>query len=331
MKTKGEILGAYIKDHLKTVLVFLLFMVLLFCVYGLYGLPWGPAVYGAILTAGVALVVSVWGFYSYLKSVKVLEDLKNQTVLHLEHFKKPTTLPEAYYQALLKKCEKDRSAQEEKARVQLEAATRYYTLWSHQIKTPLAAMDLLTQEEKPDLEAFRQELFRASQYVEMALNYQRLRSESSDLVFKKQRLSTLAKQAVKKTAPLFIYHKIGIHLDLGHSQVVTDEKWMVFILEQLLSNAVKYTQEGTVKIYELAGTLGGLVIEDTGIGILEEDLPRIFEWGYTGFNGRKTKNSTGIGLSLCRQAAEMLGYKIEIKSHVGIGTKVFISPVLTSV
>ena len=196
--------------------------------------------------------------------------------------------------------------------------TDYYTLWAHQIKTPIAAMRLLLQEEsRPELEG---ELLKIEQYVEMVLGYLRLGSDSTDYVFRECGLDALVRQSVRKYARLFILKKISLDFQETGRTVLTDEKWLSFVVEQLLSNAVKYTPEGgLVRVYGDGETL---VIADSGIGIRPEDLPRVFEKGFTGFNGREDKKSTGIGLYLCRQVLDRLNHRISITSRLGQGTLV---------
>lgn len=163
------------------------------------------------------------------------------------------------------------------------------------------------------------ELFKIEQYVEMVLQYLRLNSSINDFVLKEYVLDDILRQAVHKYAPMFIRKKLTLNYEPIETKVVTDEKWLVFVIEQILSNAIKYTKTGSISIYEEAGML---VIEDTGIGILEEDLPRIFENGYTGYNGRSDKKASGIGLYLCRQIFKKLGHKLSVESEAGKGTKV---------
>ncbi|MFR2848730.1 MAG: ATP-binding protein [Hungatella hathewayi] len=209
----------------------------------------------------------------------------------------------------------------ERGRAKREESSRYYTLWSHQIKTPVAAAHLLLQEETLDRPAMEQELFKMEQYVDMALQYQRLDKSGRDLVLQEYELEGLVKKAVKGLAAVFIYNRAALELGELAGQVLTDEKWFVFVLEQILSNAVKYAPKGKISVY-LSGDRKELVIEDNGIGIRPEDIPRVFEWGYTGSNGRLEKRSTGIGLYLCRQVMNMLGQSIRIESEEGVGTRV---------
>ena len=147
---------------------------------------------------------------------------------------------------------------------------------------------------------------------------------NTDLVFEKQELDALIHQAVRKYAPLFIRQKIALQYEDVHCQILTDEKWLEFVLEQVLSNALKYTRKGKIKIYMDPQSPKTLVIEDTGIGIAPEDLPRVFERGYTGYNGRTDKRTTGIGLYLCRQIMDRLSHTIRIESEMGVGTRVYL-------
>lgn len=169
------------------------------------------------------------------------------------------------------------------------------------------------------------ELFKTEQYVEMVLSYLRMEDMSSDLVLQWYSLDEIVRQAVKKYSTLFIMKKLPLEYRKCEGMVLTDEKWLVFVIEQLLSNALKYTTEGKIMIYREEGESGRLVIEDTGIGIQEEDLPRIFEKGFTGYNGRQDKKSTGIGLYLCKSICDKLNHGITVESEVGRGSRVYLS------
>lgn len=165
------------------------------------------------------------------------------------------------------------------------------------------------------------ELFKTEQYVEMVLTYVRMEDMSGDLMLKEYALDNLVKQALKKYSRMFAMQKLALHYEALRVTVTTDEKWLVFVLEQILSNALKYTVEGSISIYMEDDWL---VIEDTGIGICSEDLPRIFEKGFTGYNGRSDKKSTGIGLYLCKQIIEKLRCQIRVESKLGKGTRVLL-------
>ena len=309
----------------RQLLFFLLFFEGFLClIYGLYGLPWGPAGYTCLMTAVVTLGLLTAGFFRWKRKRRQLLILKRQAEQSLEtaDFPKAETPLEEIYQEIIREQEKRCQREQKESREKLVRSREYYTRWSHQIKTPIAAMELLLQEEPADVRALKRELLKTSQYVEMALSYQRMEGNGNDLVIQRYELRPVVMQAVKKVSPLLIHKHISFSAGDLSGEVLTDEKWLVFVLEQLLTNASKYTKEGgNVRIGQENGLL---VLRDTGIGIRPEDLPRIFEWGYTGYNGRLDKRSTGVGLALVKQVMEMLGNKIEIRSVLGEGTEVFL-------
>lgn len=309
----------------RQLLFFLLFFEGALClIYGLYGLPWGPAGYTCLVTAVVTLGFLMAGFFRWKRKRRQLLILKRQAEQSLEtaDLPKAETPLEKIYQEIIRDQEKRCQREQKESREKLVRSREYYTRWSHQIKTPIAAMELLLQEEPADVRALKRELLKTSQYVEMALSYQRMEGDGNDLVIQRYELRPVVMQAVKKVSPLLIHKHISFSAGDLSGEVLTDEKWLVFVLEQLLTNASKYTKEGgSVRIGQENGLL---VLRDTGIGIRPEDLPRIFEWGYTGYNGRLDKRSTGVGLALVKQVMEMLGNKIEIRSVLGEGTEVFL-------
>lgn len=309
----------------RQLLFFLLFFKGALClIYGLYGLPWGPAGYTCLVTAVVTLGFLMAGFFRWERKRRQLLILKRQAEQSLEtaDLPKAETPLEKIYQEIIQDQEKRCQREQKESREKLVRSREYYTRWSHQIKTPIAAMELLLQEEPADVRALKRELLKTSQYVEMALSYQRMEGDGNDLVIQRYELRPVVMQAVKKVSPLLIHKHISFSAGDLSGEVLTDEKWLVFVLEQLLTNASKYTKEGgSVRIGKENGLL---VLRDTGIGIRPEDLPRIFEWGYTGYNGRLDKRSTGVGLALVKQVMEMLGNKMEIRSVLGEGTEVFL-------
>lgn len=196
----------------------------------------------------------------------------------------------------------------------------YYTVWAHQIKTPISSMKLAFQGEDSTLSRrLSVDLFRIEQYVDMVLVYLRLDSEYTDYVFKECNMDEVIKNSVKKFASEFIGRKLSLEYEPEDVTVVSDSKWLEFVIGQIISNSLKYTETGGIKIYFKEPKM--LVIEDTGIGIAEEDLPRIFEKGYTGYNGRTGGNASGIGLYLCKRICENLRIGIHAESEVGRGTK----------
>ena len=202
----------------------------------------------------------------------------------------------------------------------------FFAMWAHQIKTPIAALNLLLQSKETDTGMCRQELFKIEGYVEMALNYLRFDGMSNDMVLSSVSLSSMAKQVVKKFRTVFIHKHISVQLENLDYNILTDEKWFVFVLEQIVSNAVKYTNEGSVTISAREEGRRILVeVKDTGIGIQSEDIPRLFQKGFTGYNGRMDKKASGLGLYLSKGVCNKLGHGLDVESVRGEGTKVTIS------
>ena len=212
-----------------------------------------------------------------------------------------------------------RQRQEADAARKTAEMVEYYTLWAHQIKTPIAAMRLTLQnEDSPLSRRLTAELGRVERYVEMVMAYLRLDGESTDYVLREYELDPILRAAVKRFSGEFIQKRLALDLRPTGARVLTDEKWLSFVLEQLLSNALKYTPAGSVSIYLESPAV--LCIADTGIGIAPEDLPRIFDAGYTGLNGREDKRASGLGLYLCRRVCRSLGHGLTARSEPGKGT-----------
>ena len=292
-------------------------------VFALYGIRMEAAWYPILITALFGVIMLAAGFVRYDKRRRNMERILSSDGIFpdaADILPKAESLEEEDYHELLGKME----AAFRKKKGEWDASRRdmddYYATWVHQIKAPIAVMKvMLQQEDTPENRELSAELFRVEQYAEMALCYVRLGEGASDLVIQEYDLDTIIRKAVRKYAGQFIRRRIRLVYEGTAVQVITDEKWLSFIIEQLLSNAVKYTSEGSVTIAVEDGKK--LSVTDTGIGISPEDMPRIFEKGYTGYNGRLDKKSTGIGLYLCRKAAEKLGHVLTAESEPGKGSR----------
>ena len=285
-------------------------------------LEWGMMLYCLLLWAVFCAVALAAGYARVYSRHRALEEIRAGILYSGEKLPWPDSPLEEDYQALLQLILADRAAIMRETDRRYNDLTDYFTLWAHQIKNPLAAMRLILQQgELEDTGELEQELFETEQYVEMVLNYLRLGSDSTDFVIQAYDLDSIVRQVVRKYARQFIRRRIRLDYDGLTMTVLTDEKWMSFVIEQILSNALKYTSRGWISISTSGNSL---IIRDTGIGIAPEDLPRVFEKGYTGYNGRSDKKSTGIGLWLCRQVLHKLGHEIRIRSTPGQGTEVTI-------
>jgi signal transduction histidine kinase len=320
-----KLLIIYIRRRIKVISLFCLFALIFAVVFYLHNLPIDAVMYAVILCACTGIIFAVTDFMQYYKRHKLLKDLQNNITISIDGLPNPKDIIEKDYIDLITIIYNDKIHAAFNADMKRSDLIDYYTLWAHQIKTPISAMYLLLQsEDREQNDELSMELFKIEQYVEFVLQYLRVESMSSDLKLKQYSLDNIVKQAVRKYAKFFIRKKINLNFKELGCDVLTDEKWLVFVIEQLLSNALKYTYEGTISIYMDPFAEKTLVIEDTGIGIQAEDLPRVFEKGFTGYTGRLDKKSTGIGLYLCKRILTKLSHTTTIKSKVGEGTKVLI-------
>jgi signal transduction histidine kinase len=313
----------YLKKNIPVFLFLAVCTGIFWGVLSLYSLPAEASGYAAMLCLTAGLLAFTAGYFRYKGRHQHLADLRNEVTVHLDNLMPPGDLLESDYQELIRMLYGEKNRLQERMEAGYQESVDYYTLWVHQIKTPIAAMRLLLQSgESCQKEEMELEVFKIEQYVEMVLQYLRMGNMGNDMNLRLYNMENLVRQAIRKYSKLFIMKHIALHLSDVSSKVITDEKWMVFVLEQVLSNALKYTNKGSISIYLDPEREQTLVIEDTGIGIQEEDLPRVFEKGFTGYNGRKDKKSTGIGLYLCKEVLDKLSHEIKITSTAGKGTKV---------
>lgn len=314
-----RLLGAYLKKCRKVIGMFLTVAMIFMIVFFLSSVPVETVQYAAFLAVVFLLFIGIFDFAGFVRRKKRLDEISAQKQLEFDRLPKPDDPIEEQYQELLLDMEGRMRELESEASISYQEMVDYYTLWAHQIKTPIAAMKLLNQSERMDRRAMEAELFKTEQYVEMVLSYLRVGNLNSDLVLRHCPLDEIARKAIRKYSSLFILKKIELEFCPSGMEVLTDERWAVFVVEQILSNALKYTKEGKIRVAVTGDTI---VIKDTGIGISSEDLPRVMEKGFTGYNGRWDRKSTGIGLYLCRTIMQKLGHLIEIESEVGEGTTV---------
>ena len=318
-----DIIKSYIKKNLKIYLLLIVFIFIFVLIFYLYNLPFEALFYSGSLCFVAALIMSIIDFNNYRKSYIYLKYLESNILNSMEDLPKSLDIRVEYYQKIIERLHNEVEKLKIEDNKKMEDLADYYSMWIHQIKTPIAAMNFLLDNEETDVKVFKQELFKIERYVEMVLTYIRLGSETSDYVITSIDLDEVVRENIKKYATLFINKKIKLNYVSHETYVISDKKWLGFAFEQLLSNAIKYTKSGgeiSINISE-----SELIIEDNGIGIYEEDLPRIFEQSFTGLNGRYEKKSSGLGLYLCKKTLDKLQHKIEITSEINKGTKVIVS------
>lgn len=312
----------YLWDHKYIILLEVLFAGIFAGIFYLYHLPLAAVLYPTTLCAILGLLfaaVSVRKAYVRHRRMEEMQYVTEESLSEL--CAENQSIKDKDYQRLIRGLCQERQKMQDETTAARREMLQYFTLWVHQIKTPIASMRLqLGAEDSGMARQLRSELLRIEQYVEMVLTYLKMGAESTDYVFREVRLGKMIRDSIRKFRGDFIIKRLRLVYEPIEETVLSDEKWLSFVIEQVLSNALKYTKEGSVRIYmEEPATL---CIADTGIGIAPEDIPRIFEKGFTGGNGREDKRASGIGLYLCREICRRLGHRISISSVVDEGTTV---------
>lgn len=309
------------KDYLKkTYSIYLLYLSFICCTFVVF----------IICQTLTDLIIYMLGIYLFIILVYFFKDYRKYKNHHqnlkyikedldfLDDFPQDIYLEEKIYQEMIQQLQKKAFQLSKENQQKYNDMIDYYTKWVHQIKTPIAGLKLIIQNDYPD-EKMLVELLKIEQYVNMALQYVRLDHIHHDLSFQKVSLDELVSQEIKKQSLFFFQKNIKVDYQIQDQQILTDKKWSSFAIEQVLSNALKYTKEGSITFYNEGEKL---YIKDSGIGIKESDLPRVFEKGFTGFQGRNDKKASGLGLYLCKNIFDQLGHLISIESKVGQGTTV---------
>ena len=334
MNRKIHFILNYIKSKKKSFLMVLVCSAIFAFTFWMYGITVAAVLYPALVcvvmmaTAFAVMACSEYGKWKNMQEIlqrAVGDDSEFVKILDTAEIRKQVNTTDEIENELLEIIERLKNGGmrlNDSMNIKYSDMVDYYTMWVHQIKTPIASMHLILQkEDSEDSRRLRAELFRVEQYVQMVLCFLRLDSDFTDYVIKEYRVDDIIRPAVRRLAPQFIMKKLSLEYEQTDEVALTDEKWLGFVVEQVLSNAVKYTSEGSISI-KCDGDR--LVISDTGIGIAAEDLPRIFDKGYTGFNGRADRKASGIGLYLCRRICDNLGHSIKVESAAGQGTTITI-------
>ena len=231
------------------------------------------------------------------------------------------------YYFLLKKSSKAMREEINKEKLRLKDYKEYIELWIHEIKLPIAAGKMIIENNKSEVtESINEELDKIENYIEQALFYASSNTVEKDYYIKKVNLKEIVNSSIIKNKRNLIQNKINIDAHDINTIVYTDHKWCMFILSQIIQNAVKYSKEDSKKIEiysEIKKENTILYIKDNGIGIRKGEITRVFEKGFTGENGRKRgQKATGIGLYLCKKLCNKLGLGLELNSEKDVGTEV---------
>ena len=312
-----KILKEVIRKNIRVMAVFAVMVAANATIFALYDIITEPMIYAVILTFVVMAVIFVIDLISENRKRNRRMSVLSSVASEWRNLPDAESLAEEDYIEIIKALGELMEKVYDEESYDKQDMIDYYTAWVHQIKTPIAVMRFKLSDDTPEHHALLIELSRIEQYVEMVLQYIRIGSGTNDLVIREYDLDTLICESVRKFAPQFFEKKLQLIYEKTDATIVSDRKWFICILDQLLSNAVKYTSAGSVTISVKDSVLS---VADTGIGIAPEDLPRIFEKGYTGTNGRIENRSSGLGLYLAKKAADLLSIRISAESVIGKGS-----------
>ena len=314
MMGKRQFIKYYIRSRLPFYLLVIFNGIILLLFAFLFEEAADVLYYSLTILTFVTIIMVAWDLFRSYQSYKLAYLYEEIT---------PLSPLEFYLAQALENARENQKNQTEEGCKRYTDLMDYYTLWVHQIKTPIAASQLLVQDVTDRNIRFllEQEIFKIDAYTHLVLQYLRLENFHDDLQLKQVALEQLVKEVVRKYSLFFIQKGLTINLDDLDVKVISDEKWLLVIIEQVLSNSLKYTKSGGIEIYFKDNTL---YLKDSGIGIKDSDILRVFERGFSGYNGRLTQQSSGLGLYLSKKIADQLGHDISISSQVGQGTTVSI-------
>ena len=322
-----------IKEYLKDRTLFLLINFILFIILC------GIMLLININSVIILLIFCIWFFpiltYILIEFVKqkvlynelnsILDNLDKKYLLP-EIMKEPANIEGKLLYDVLRQANKDMHEHVKNYRDRENEYREYIETWVHEIKTPIASTRLIIENNQNEVTRnINYEIKKIEEYIEQVLYYSRSNNVSKDYLIKEVSLATVVRSVIKNNSRDFISQNIAIDIEDVEGTVYSDAKWLEFILNQVIGNAIKYMREsnGKVKIFTIQNENNiVLTIEDNGIGIIEKDINKVFEKGFTGENGRQFGKSTGIGLYLCKKLAQQLGLGLTLTSKTGEGTKV---------
>ncbi|MBH5319571.1 sensor histidine kinase [Paenibacillus sp. GSMTC-2017] len=279
----------------------------------------------------VGLYITIGYYYRRSFYVGLLEAIESVSENVVAAMPESQNDEQALYVTMIKKMQGSHTKQLQKLIREKREHQDFIMSWIHEVKLPIAASSLLMENSAGKtvdflVDKLEDELNKIDNYVEQALYYSRIDSFSKDYFITDVPLNRAIRNSVKKYAKLFITKRIRVQIAEVEQYVSSDSKWLAFILDQIISNALKYTYEaGEISfIVEEDNKEKRLRIHDSGIGIKEEDIHRVFERGFTGATGRTYSKSTGMGLYLAKQMALKLGHDLTITSQEGEYTAVTI-------
>ena len=321
----------YIKDNIINITIYLVTLIILFLFFRILKLSTEAFICTYIILSLCGILLFFYNYNRkrkfYNELTKQLENLDKKYII-TELIEKPNFLEGQIFYNSLYEINKTMNEEIKKYKLSLEEFKEYIEMWVHEVKLPLSSILLMTYK-KDDISKVIEPTKRIENFVEQVLYYARSENAEKDYIIKECDLKEIINKVIKKNKEIFILEKIEIKLEnLDNKKVLSDSKWIEFIINQIISNSLKYVDKEksviTIKSSEIEkNTI--LKIQDNGIGIPKSDIKKVFDKSFTGENGRKIQTSTGMGLYIAKQLCEKLGHKIEIESEQNKYTSVFIT------
>ncbi len=322
---------SFLKDKVS---FFIFYIILMFFLLGIIGFISVENTYSNLLYAGLVsltMTISYLGI-EYIRKRSYYKALEKRFIENslewINSLPKPFNIEQEYNQSLLLKAYEQAAGIKNSMIEHHKENIDFINTWVHEIKVPVAASKLvidgnMDSSSEAVLRSLKEEIEKIEDYVEQILYYSKIKDFSRDYFITQTNMEQLIKDSVKRHKKQFIARRIGVAFENIAYMIDTDKKWVSYILDQILSNALKYTNDkGQIKLLmEETEDEYRLTVEDNGIGIPKEDIKRVFERGFTGAVGRSNRSSTGIGLYMAQSLAVKLGLSISVQSVPGEGSR----------
>ena len=320
----------FFKEKVITILLLLFGIITIEIFLMAYNVGMFIKIYIPLIIMGLYMISIIIEYFKrkkfYDNLLNMLEEL-DEKYLITEIIKTPNFLEGKIFKNSLEQIDKSMLENVNKYKYMTEDYKEYIELWIHEIKIPISASKMVIENNKNAItKSIDEELDKVENYIEQALFYARSNTVEKDYYIRKVVLKEIVNESIKKNKSSLIQEKISIDIHDLEIEVNTDNKWIVFILNQIIQNSIKYRKKenSVIEIYANQGKENVILyIKDNGIGIKQGEITRVFEKGFTGTNGRlSNKKSTGIGLYLCKKLCNKLGIGIELNSVQNEGTEV---------
>lgn len=314
----------YCKDRCVEILLYLVMSFLVVVFLWLFHTPPVLWVVVSVLLFCFGLALLIYGYIRryrfYQQLEKYLGEL-DEKYLVTETIGRPVFLEGCIFYDTLREIDKSMYDEVEKHEASLREFKEYVELWVHEVKLPIASSFLILHNNRNETtRKLREQMQRIESYVEQVLYYVRSENAEKDYLIKPCGLSEIIGRVIQRNRDALLCQKISVVFESVECEVYSDSKWLEFIINQIVSNSLKYAKKENARLeflIEENGQAPVLEIRDNGIGIPKGELARVFDKSYTGSNGRKVASSTGMGLYLCRELCAKLGHEIEIDSQEG--------------